>query len=186
VRVSQAEKEKTRERIVASAARLLRERGVEGASVADVMTDAGMTHGGFYRHFETKDDLVEVALDRAFDQHLSSAERRLDDGADVNVIEGFIAHYLSDGHVAHAGQGCPIAALSGEMSRVPDGVRARFAAGVKRMISFVSRNYSGSPAQRRAKAYRQVAMMAGAVAMARSSDPETAAEILAACRGGGR
>lgn len=169
-----------------SAARLLRERGVDGASVADVMTDAGMTHGGFYRHFETKDDLVEVALDRAFDQHLNATEQRLDDSADVTVIEGFIAQYLSDEHVAHMGQGCPVAALSSDMARAPEGVRARFAEGVKRMIRFVSRTYSGSPAQRRAKAYRQLAMMAGAVALARACDRETADEILAACRGAAR
>jgi len=66
MRVSREEMEKSHARIVAGAARLLRERGIENTSVADVMNDAGLTHGGFYRHFKTKDDLLIAALDKAF------------------------------------------------------------------------------------------------------------------------
>ena len=70
VRVSQQEKDLSHQRIVASAARLIRERGVDGAGVAEVMKDAGMTAGGFYRHFASKDDLIAAALDTAFAQTL--------------------------------------------------------------------------------------------------------------------
>ena len=63
MRMSQAEKDKSHARIVASASRLLRERGIDGASVSDVMKDAGLTHGGFYKHFASKDELAETAFE---------------------------------------------------------------------------------------------------------------------------
>ena len=181
MRVSQAEKEKSRDRIVASAARLLRERGVDGASVADVMADAGLTHGGFYRHFETKDALVAAALDQAFDQFIGP----LSDGSldpDLKAAIGrFIDTYLSEGHTANPGQGCPIPALAADIGRSSPGVRARFSAGARRMASAIGQALPGDDATRRSAAWRQLAMMAGAVMMARAAYGPTAAEILAAC-----
>ena len=76
MRMSQEEKEKSHERIIVSAARLLRERGVEGASVNDVMSDAGLTHGGFYKHFDTKDALLASSAGRRLFRIRRSAEGR--------------------------------------------------------------------------------------------------------------
>jgi len=184
MRVSQAEKEKSRDRIVTSAARMLRERGVDGASVADVMSDAGLTHGGFYRHFESKDALVAAALDQAFDGFIAtlSAGSRGSDPQTATV--GFIKTYLSDGHIAHPGQGCPIPALAADVGRSSPLVKARFSAGVRRMVSAIGQAMPGDDEARRTAAWRQLAMMAGAVMMARSADTQTVAEILAACGGG--
>jgi TetR/AcrR family transcriptional repressor of nem operon len=185
MRVSQAEKEKSRTRIIDSAARMLRERGVEGASVADVMSDAGLTHGGFYRHFDSKDSLVRAALDSAFDQmvaRLDPADRSSGGETLSGDLAAFEALYLSDAHVAAPGRGCPVAALAGDVGRTGDDVRGTFAQGVRRIVSGMANQLSGSRAQRQARAWRQLAMMAGAVAIARASDPETAAEVLEACR----
>jgi TetR/AcrR family transcriptional repressor of nem operon len=185
MRVSQAEKEKSRSRIIESAARLLRERGVDGASVADVMSDAGLTHGGFYRHFDTKDSLIRAALDSAFDQivaRLNTTDRPSGSETLSGDLATFEALYLSDAHVAAPGRGCPVAALAGDVGRTGDTVRETFAQGVRRIVSGMANQLSGSRAQRRARAYRQLAMMAGAVVIARASDAETAAEVLAACR----
>jgi TetR/AcrR family transcriptional repressor of nem operon len=182
MRVSQEEKERTHEKIVASAARLLRERGIDSTSVADVMTDVGLTHGGFYRHFATKDDMVSAAIDSAFDQVLAMLADSREPGSEAPSSEIFAGVYLSNGHVGHPGKGCPVAALSTDVARAPERVRERFSAGVKRLVQALAAVGKGGVVQRRARAYRQLAMMAGAVMIARSSDEETAAEILAACR----
>lgn len=185
MRVSQAEKEKSRERIIASAARLLRERGIENTSVADVMGDAGLTHGGFYRHFDNKEAMVCAALDSAFDQVvalLDSAGQASDGKALPGDQTTFGRLYLSEAHVRFPGGGCPVAALAGDVGRTSEDVRESFAQGVRRVVWGMARRLPGSKAQRKMRAYRQLAMMAGAVAIARASDPETAAEVLSACR----
>ena len=185
MRVSQAEKEKSRSRIIESAARLLRERGVEAASVADVMSDAGLTHGGFYRHFDTKEAMVRAALDSAFNQMvdgLNPVDRSSAGEASPDVLSAFEQSYLSDAHVAAPGLGCPVAALAGDVGRAGEDVRETFAQGVRRIVAGMANQLSGSKAQRQARAWRQLAMMAGAVAIARASDPQTAAEVLDACR----
>ena len=185
MRVSQAEKEKSRSRIIESAARLLRERGLHGASVADVMADSGLTHGGFYRHFDTKDAMVSAALDSAFDQMVARLNRT-DPSSGGTILSGdlgaFEQTYLSDAHLAAPGRGCPVAALAGDVGRAGDDVRRTFAQGVRRIVSGMANQLSGSKTHRQTRAYRQLAMMAGAVAIARAADPETASEILAACR----
>ena len=182
MRMSQEEKEKSHERIIVSAARLLRERGVEGASVNDVMSDAGLTHGGFYKHFDTKDALLASALDRAFDEISAMLSPELPTGEGAVRSTEFQAFYLSDGHVASSGIGCPVAALSGDIARSPVALKARFGSGVRRIVTLLARGSSGSERTRRARATRQLAMMAGAVMIARATDPDTAREVLSACR----
>ncbi len=177
MRVSQAEKEKTRARIVSSAARMLRERGVDGASLADVMQDAGHTHGGFYRHFDSKDALVAAALDQAFDQILSPLSGEATARGQGDALERFVQSYLSQGHVDHPGQGCPIPTLAADVGRASPAVQARFTAGVGRLVEQLA-----PVATERTAAWRQLAMMAGAVMLARATDDATAAEILSACQ----
>ncbi len=182
MKMSRDEKELSHARIVASAAKLVRQHGLSGASVNDVMKDAGLTHGGFYRHFESKDDLLAAALDRAFDDVLEmlTPARRMDD-AETNLTD-IQALYLSDGHVAAPAIGCPIAALSGDVARGALTLKARFGVGVRRVIALLARGASGSERARRVRATRHLAMMAGAVMIARASDPDTAREVLSACR----
>jgi len=183
MRVSQEEKERSHERIVASAARLVRERGIGSTSVADVMGEAGLTHGGFYRHFDTKDALLEAALQSAFDQMASGLEAQLGrDGPEAAA--SYQAHYLSQGHMDRPGIGCPMAALGGEVARGPDALKAVFGAGVNRMIAKLAECMQGSDQEKQANAMRELAMLAGAIVIARASDPDTARIVLSACRGG--
>ena len=182
MRMSQEEKDRSHARIIASAARLVRKHGVEGASVNDVMKDAGMTHGGFYKHFESKDALLAAALDSAFSEIAEMLGPGLPTGKAAARSSDFQAFYLSDRHVASPSMGCPIAALSGDIAREAVALKARFGSGVHRIITLLARGRSGSERARRARATRQLAMMAGAVMIARASDPETAREILSACR----
>ncbi len=180
MRMSKDEKDRSHGRIVASAARLVRERGVEGASVNDMMKDAGLTHGGFYKHFGSKDALLAAALDEAFDQIAGLLGPELPAAADTATR--FQDYYLSDGHLKTPGRGCPIAALGGDVGRGAAALKARFGAGVQRITALLARGLAGSEKAKRARATRQLAMMAGAIMIARASDPDTAREVLAACR----
>ncbi|MBC8069483.1 MAG: TetR/AcrR family transcriptional regulator [Deltaproteobacteria bacterium] len=182
MRVSETEKNVSRERILESAARLLRARGVAGASVGDVMREAGMTHGGFYRHFASKDDLLVAALAAAFDQFCAPLRGRIEAGDGVASVRTFRDRYLSAFHVAHPDLGCPVAATGSEMARAPEVARAAFGRGVARMVELLAAGLRGVAATRRQRAMRDFAMMVGAVVIARASDDAMAREVLAACR----
>ncbi|WP_033343229.1 TetR family transcriptional regulator [Catenuloplanes japonicus] len=124
-RVSQAQAQENRKQIVRIAARLFRERGVAGVSVADVMAEAGLTHGGFYKHFASKEALVAEAVAQAFAQRadlLATVPR-----------DAFIAGYLSAAHRDAAGDGCPSAGFGGDLARAGQdaGARAEYARGVE-------------------------------------------------------
>ena len=178
MRMSQEEKEKSHGRIVASASRLLRERGLAGASVGDVMKAAGMTHGGFYKHFDSKEALVEAAMDAAFAEFTDALER----GDPQRAVAAYRARYLSDGHKNHPGLGCPVAAVGQEIGRAPDGLKAAFGAGVRRTAAALARAMKGSAHAKEAAAFRELSMLVGAIVIARASDPKTARDVLAACK----
>lgn len=182
MRVSQEEKDRSHGRIVESAARLVRERGIDSTSVADVMGDAGMTHGGFYRHFDTKEALLAAALDSAFDQILSLLETQPDDDKPQASVPEYQAHYLSQAHVDAPGMGCPIASLGADVARSSDALKSVFGAGVERTIATLAKDKSGPKTERRALAAQELALMVGAVTLARAADPATARIVLEACR----
>jgi TetR/AcrR family transcriptional repressor of nem operon len=175
MRMSQAEKDKSHARIVASASRLLRERGVGGASVSDVMKEAGLTHGGFYKHFANKDALAESALDSAFATFTATL-----DGDPSDAAAAFRVLYLSDGHVRNPGRGCPVPALGPDIGRGSKKLKAAFGRGVDRIVNALAESLHGSADARRAAAFQQFSMLVGAVVIARASDPQTADEVLSA------
>ncbi|TPG35855.1 TetR/AcrR family transcriptional regulator [Mycobacterium hodleri] len=179
--MSQQEKDRSHQRIVASAARLMRERGLDGAGVAEVMKDAGMTAGGFYRHFASKDDLAAAAVGAAFEQTLARFDAHDEHAQTVDTVAEFERFYLSESHVDNPGYGCPIAALAGELSRSP-ALETPMTAGVEATIARLTAGRSGSPRDDRAEAAARLAMMAGAVAIARASDPVTAQFVLGSVR----
>ena len=183
MRVSQEEKDRSHERIVAGAARLMRERGVEGASVADVMREAGLTHGGFYRHFDTKETMLAVALQSAFDQTMAELDRQLGEQSPAAAVADFHAFYLSQGHLDRPGIGCPVAAVGVDIGRGPAVLKSTFGQGVRRMVAALAKGMKGSAKARRAGAMRELALLVGALVIARASDPVTAREMLSACRG---
>lgn len=181
MRVSRDEKAKSRERIVASASRRLREAGIDGASVADVMRDAGLTHGGFYRHFADKEALVAAAIAAAFAEFAGALADGVAAGDPV-AASRFVELYLSELHASHPEHGCPVPATAADVARAGDVAKAAFGAGVNAVIDALAAAQKGP--HRRRKAWRQFAMLAGSVLIARASDPVTAAEVLAAARAG--
>jgi TetR/AcrR family transcriptional repressor of nem operon len=176
--MSQEDKELSHARIVASASRLVREKGLEGASVAEVMKDAGMTHGGFYKHFDNKDELIAAALGAAFSEFSAALET----GDPRTAFAAYRRRYLSREHMSNPGLGCPAAALGAEVARESKHLKAAFGDGARRLVNAVARGLKGSPAARRKAAFREISMLVGAIIVARASDSELAAEILAACR----
>ncbi len=187
MRVSREEMAKSHDRILSGAAQLLRERGLEGTSVADVMTQAGLTHGGFYRHFPTKEALVDAALQAAFVQSASIANSPAAHGAASDDLAGYRGYYLSSDHLNHPGFGCPIAALGGDLARASLSLRQAFGAGVRLVVKQLARFMplgQHTNDQREEAAMREIAMLAGAVMIARASDPDTARAMLRACARG--
>jgi TetR/AcrR family transcriptional repressor of nem operon len=122
-RVSQAQAQENRKRIVATAARLFRERGVPGVGVADVMAEAGLTHGGFYKHFASKDALVAEAVGRAFEEQ----DARIGEIGDEAARAGFLDYYLSGPHRDLPGAGCAAAGFGGDIAHAGADAEARTA-----------------------------------------------------------
>ncbi|MEL6888764.1 MAG: helix-turn-helix domain-containing protein [Pseudomonadota bacterium] len=116
--MSDAEKMRSWARIVDTEARLFRENGIGATSLSDVMVAAGMTHGGFYRHFPSREALVEAAFAKAADDQLSGVEQAENAAAWQAALRAYIARYLSLGHVRSAGLGCPIATLGAEVAKL--------------------------------------------------------------------
>jgi TetR/AcrR family transcriptional repressor of nem operon len=184
MRRSREDVRKTREALVQVASRLIRERGIAGTSVADVMGAAGMTAGGFYRHFESKEALVAEALDAAAAGARATLDRAAAAAPDPDAAFAARAEqYLSEGHRAHPERGCPLAALATEVAREPRQVRRAFGAALERAVEAIAREVPAPGGSQRAAALRAIATMVGAVALARAiPEGELCDELLAAVR----
>lgn len=168
-----------KEQIIATAARRFRERGFDGISVAEIMNEVGLTHGGFYRHFSSKDELVAVASLRAVSETIGKW-RKIADGATGDRLEAITNSYLSLRHHDHPETGCLVAALGAELSRQPPSVKSAVTDGGRQMIDFLSGVAPGkTKALRRKQAIVVFASMVGGVILARmTSDSELRREIL--------
>jgi TetR/AcrR family transcriptional repressor of nem operon len=179
MRMSRAAAAESRARIVEEAARMLRARGVEGASVAEVMQAAGMTHGGFYKHFESKDALLAEATAAAFAEAAARFDRRQAKRGVEAAVAAYVADYLSPAHIARPENGCPLATYGADAGRHPDALSDAFAEGVEALIERVAR--SGAS---REQAIRKVMTLVGAVVAARAvGSGALREEILDAARG---
>ncbi|MCR9257180.1 MAG: TetR family transcriptional regulator [Alphaproteobacteria bacterium] len=181
-RVSREEKQRTHAAIVATAARLFREHGLAGVGVADVMSAAGLTHGGFYRHFASKDALIAAAFAQAVEE--ATAALAAADGAAARqaALLRYVDVYLSREHVDRPSTGCPLAALGGEARHAAPETADAAAAGMDRAIARVARCLPAGQA-RLTKARCLMSLLVGAITIARLSRDATDREaILAAAR----
>ena len=176
-RLSEAEKRKSHIRIVDAAAALFREQGIEQTSVAEVMQAAGMTHGGFYRHFEDKKALVAAAFEGAVDSVVSDMEASETEQARAVARANYIDTYLSMEHVRNRRQGCPMASLGSELGRSDGAVHAKTAQAVDRVTGLLRTEDSDDMTEAR------LALLVGAVTVARLTQDDAHAErILSAAR----
>ena len=170
-RTSRSRKEVTHERIVSAAARATRRSGYDGTGVADIMNEVGLTHGGFYAHFASRDAMLAEAADRAGADSVATLARIAAGAPPQQAFRSMIRTYLSKEHVEGIETGCPVAALGSEMPRQSPKVRRAATRRIKEMIDVIARY---SPEQGKADVYEQalvaVATMVGALVLARAVD----------------
>ena len=166
-RTPNSRKEETHERIVDAAARAIRKHGYAGVGVAEVMKEAGLTHGGFYAHFESRDALLVEALERAGRESFEAVTRaaELHAGKGVSAFRSFVETYLADAHLASLETGCPVAALGCDMPRQSDPVRQASSIRVQRLITAVRATL---PAARRSAANVVAGALVGSLQLARA------------------
>jgi TetR/AcrR family transcriptional repressor of nem operon len=175
MRYEKGHKDTTRQRIVEVASRQFREHGLAAVGIAGIMSDAGLTNGAFYAHFDSKEDLVREVLSHAgFRNKLSKAAEN------GTGLEGAIRDYLSQNHRDNPGQGCPTSALVAEIARHPRATRDAFTGKVDDVIELIAAGLdAASEPERRRKAVAVYALMVGALQLARAvNDRRLSGEIL--------
>ncbi|MFO3674818.1 TetR/AcrR family transcriptional regulator [Pseudomonas protegens] len=180
MRVSKAQAQANREHIVETASELFRERGFDGVGVSDLMAAAGFTHGGFYKHFGSKADLMAEASACSLAKSLA--------GVQALDVPGFIDVYVTREHRDGRGSGCTMAALCGDAARQSDEVKATFAEGVEHTLQTLGDKYptrpDAAPEEGRRKMIDLLSRAVGAIMLSRAcpDDSALADEILEVCR----
>jgi TetR/AcrR family transcriptional regulator, transcriptional repressor for nem operon len=184
MRYEREHKAKTRKRIVEDAARRFRSEGLSGASVATVMQDTGLTHGGFYKHFSSKNDLLVESIAEAFRETASWLIEVGEHAPAGSAWKAIVSAYLSLEHCDHPDKGCPLAALAPELGRSEPGVKARIRAEMVNYKDQLARFMPGRRIADRERAFFVIfSTMIGAVALARMmSDTATRQRILDTAR----
>lgn len=173
MRVTREQMAKNRVRILDSASELFREKGFDAVTVADVMKAAGLTHGGFYGHFSSKDDLIAKTIENVF---------KVDSSAPFDLPE-YVERYLSQLHRDNPGKGCPTAGMVAEIRHESEAARQAMAAGTRAQIDRIASGVNANPAESRRLAIVSWAAMVGAVIIARGmDDPKLSQELLDATR----
>jgi TetR/AcrR family transcriptional regulator, transcriptional repressor for nem operon len=179
---SQHQKIKTHQRIVRTASKRLRQQGLEGVGIADLMKEVGLTVGGFYKHFDSRDDLVLEAFRGAagpWEKQFSAAEA----GGLPVTYHSLIDSYLSGSHRDHPGSGCPMGALAGDIARGRKQIRSLLTERVKGSLELIANLLAQDDSATRSKAILIVSALIGAVALARAvSDQTLSDEILQSTR----
>jgi TetR/AcrR family transcriptional regulator, transcriptional repressor for nem operon len=178
---SQKDKEKNHAQIVEIAAQKMRESGTEGPGVAEIMKAAGLTHGGFYKHFDSRDDLVAEAVEAAVAQSRDGIAEVIEGAEDP--LAAFVDWYLSSAHRDAPGSGCAVVALGADVARADERVRATYGGQVERYIAQMEELLGGEGEDVRRRAIAAVSAMVGSLLIARAvGDEGLSGEILAAVR----
>jgi AcrR family transcriptional regulator len=172
-------KEATHERIVETAARAIRRSGYGGAGVAEIMKEAGLTHGGFYAHFESREGMLAEAADRAGADGMAVLARVAATASPKKALEAMLRAYLSKEHVEGMESGCAVAALGSEMPRQAPKVRRAATRRIKEMIDLVARQSPdwGQPGAHE-RALVTVATLLGTLVLARAVDDPKLSDAL--------
>jgi TetR/AcrR family transcriptional repressor of nem operon len=173
MKVTKAQAQENRSRIVRTASSLFRERGYDGVGLAELMSASGFTHGGFYNHFGSKADLIAESCALSLSETAAQAK-----GLDAAT---FVKLYLSRKHRDARGEGCTMAALGSDTARQSDEIKATFAAGIESLLAALDGESAGSAT--RAKLIDTFARSVGAIVLSRAcpDDSALADEILAVC-----
>jgi TetR/AcrR family transcriptional repressor of nem operon len=174
-----AAKEASHERIVDAAARAIRRSGYDGTGVADIMKEAGLTHGAFYAHFASREAMLAEAADRAGAESNAIAARVVAAAPPEQSLQALMQVYLSKAHLESIETGCPISALGSEMPRQSPEVRRAATLRIKEMMDLVARQFPdwGQPSAHE-RALVTVATMVGTLMLARAVDDAALSDAL--------
>ncbi|WEA60892.1 TetR/AcrR family transcriptional regulator [Rhizobium sp. BJ04] len=165
---SKADKAASHDRIVDIAAARMRGSGINGVGVAELMREAGLTHGGFYRHFESRDELVGAAVERALAQGSARTVAASGQGG-RRALEAIVDDYLSPAHRARPEAGCAVAGLAEDISRADDRIRSAYGRQVEQYLELLAGLTPGTDAAGdRRRACLVLSALVGALAMARA------------------
>ncbi len=173
-------KQQTREQILSAAARQFRERGFDQASVGSIMKEAGLTHGGFYAHFESKDELIANVIRGGFDQVSERFESQFNHLHGEDWLRTWVDRYLSDGHYHAMDRGCPMPALAGEIGRADAQSRHAFTELFEQRLRRVMKEVDAPQDQARRRVLAAVSQMSGALMLARTFDNQLADDVRSA------
>jgi TetR/AcrR family transcriptional repressor of nem operon len=174
MRKSREEAARTRERIIDAAGQEFRRNGIANTGLAGLMAAAGLTHGGFYKHFASKDELVSLAATRSMDRVLDDLREAIAREPPAKRLRAFLSSYLSVAHRDDPAHGCGLAALSTELARCDAATRAETTRYFARMIDQIVCYLPDPDAPDSvAKARTMAAAMVGAIALARAIDDPT-------------
>jgi len=177
MRYDSEHKERTRQRVLTEAAAAIRAHGPDGIGVAALMSKAGLTHGGFYAHFKSKDDLIAQAIAQMFEESRQRFILKADDPDPAIALANYIDMYVSPRHRDAREHGCPLPSLSGDLARMPVKSRKRFTAGVAGLTQNIAKRLAelGKPHPERLAA-SMLAEMVGALALSRAIDDPAASD----------
>jgi TetR/AcrR family transcriptional repressor of nem operon len=161
-------KQKTRAKVLQVAAKAIRAEGPDRIGVAGVMAEAGLTHGGFYAHFRSKDELVTAAIEQMFEESRARIQHAMDGVGAAEGLTAYIDFYLSKKHRDMRSAGCPMAALASDLPRLSEATREQFAAGVRRFTETIGEKLVAlGLADASALAHSVVSELIGALTLAR-------------------
>ncbi len=184
MRYADTHKEETHQKLLKAASRLLREKGPDRLTVPEVMSAVGLTHGGFYAHFKSKDDLIAETIDSIFEFSRGRSRKMLDGMPAAHALATFVDFYVSEDHRDHPTRGCPLVMLSSDMPRQSKKVRSAFDAGAQSLKSMLEHYIrERGLAEPETLAATVLSAMAGAVALARAvTDKALSDDLLISAR----
>jgi TetR/AcrR family transcriptional repressor of nem operon len=181
MRVSREQSAESRQRIIDVAGKLFRKKGFDGIGIVDIMKEAGLTQGGFYRHFRSKNHLAAEASQNAFAKSQATWRRIVDDNP-ANALQVIVQRYFSDRHLMDLEQGCVLPSLASEASRKGEELRSTFTEGLSGLLAILEEAFGGEAGpDRRQQTLSALSEMVGALVLARAvGSPELSKEILSA------
>jgi TetR/AcrR family transcriptional repressor of nem operon len=187
LRLTKEQAEANRQLIVETASRMFRLHGMENVAVADIMKESGFTHGGFYNHFKSKDELAAEAIASAFDVVANDLWEKLASGKHPQEsLSSFVARYLSPAHRDAKSGGCPASALCVDAARNGKTVQTAFAKGIETYLDIIAAQMGGDePEARQQQAIALFSGLVGAMMLSRAvkkSDPTLSDELLSSAR----
>lgn len=180
MRYSPEHKRKTHEKILRAAGRQFRERGFAEAGVASIMDEAELTHGGFYAHFASKDQLIAEVIRSGFDRVTERFEEKFAHLSGEDWLREWVNRYLGDAHFQHTDRGCPMPALASDIARSGPEAREAFTALFRERMGRVVTRIDAPEAEAGRRVLAAVSQMVGAMTLARALDEPLGANIRAA------